>query len=81
MQHTLIQKLISRLPTPNLYPTKHKKEEKKDPVYSHISNHYFEKEDEETGVVSIRRIGLIYRREVAKQPSKRDIHRQKVKNA
>lgn len=63
----LILRLISHLPVINLYPSKHKKGEKKDNKYIHLSVHW----------INGKRIPVTFKREEPKAPSKRDIHRNK----
>lgn len=62
MKQELIDKLLSRIEMKEYYPTRHKKAAKKDPVYLHVSNHYFEKVDPDTKLVSMHRIGITYRK-------------------
>ncbi len=60
---TLVAKLLSRIEMKEYYPSKYKKVAKKDPVYFHVSNHYYQETDPTTGVVSLMRRGITYRKE------------------
>lgn len=60
----LLKGLLSRIEMKEYYPTPEgRKKVKEDTKYFHISNHYFQKKDPLTGVVSTHRIGFTYRKE------------------
>jgi hypothetical protein len=76
-KHTLIQRLVSRIPAYQ-YPV-NEKAAKRSPqrmqmdVLIHQSVHVFKVEG------GIRKVGKTYRRAVAKEASKRDTHRNQIK--
>lgn len=59
---TLVQRLLSRIPAVEYYPTRHKKAAKRKARYIFISEQFFEHKDQVTGVVSVKRIGFTYRK-------------------
>lgn len=61
-EKSLVERLVSRIPTKEYYPTKHKKQAKKPARYVFISVQYYEKTDPETKVVSTHKIGFTYRK-------------------
>ena len=61
MEATLINKLLSRIPVANPYPSKGKKKAKKKPTYIFISEQYFERKGDD-GVITMHRIGFTYRK-------------------
>ena len=62
-KHTLIQKLVSRLPICTLYPTKHKKKEKEPLNYIHVSQRPVKYKGED-GIVHEGFVGVTYRKPI-----------------
>lgn len=78
MKHSLLDKLLSRIPAYS-YPNnpRNKKAEKKQPNYIFVATKVISVKHPDTGVVSQRIVGYTYRRPAKKLPSKRDLHRTK----
>lgn len=62
MNHTLIERLISRIPVVNLYPTKHPRKVKNGLKYIHVSTVPQEIKDN-NGVVHTVLVGVTYYKE------------------